>query len=80
MLVTDVGGLREIVPDGRCGYIVKPESEAITAALIDFFDNDRKEEFSAGVKQEKEKFSWDKMTAAIEEVYRKCLSQKPSSS
>ena len=78
MLVTDVGGLREIVADGKCGYVVKPESEAITAALIDYFDNSRKEQFTAGVKQEKEKFSWDKMTAAIEEVYRKCLSQTPS--
>ena len=80
MLVTDVGGLREIVADGKCGYVVKPESEAITAALIDYFDNNRKEEFTAGVKEEKDKFSWDKMTAAIEEVYRKCLSQTPSSS
>ena len=26
MLVTDVGGLREIVPAGKCGYVVKPES------------------------------------------------------
>ena len=25
MLVTDVGGLREIVPDGKCGYVVKPD-------------------------------------------------------
>lgn len=73
MLVTDVGGLREIVADGKCGYVVKPESEAITAALIDYFDNSRKEQFTAGVKQEKEKFSWDKMTKAILEVYQKCL-------
>lgn len=80
MLVTDVGGLREIVADGKCGYVVKPESEAITAALIDYFDNHRKEEFTAGVKEEKEKFSWDKMTTAIEEVYRNYLSQSYSSS
>lgn len=78
MLVTDVGGLREIVADGKCGYVVKPESEAITAALIDYFDNNRKEEFTAGVKQEKEKFSWDKMTAAIDEVYKNCLFSNPS--
>lgn len=72
MLVTDVGGLREIVADGKCGYVVKPESEAITAALIDYFDNSRKEQFTAGVKQEKEKFSWDKMTDSILEVYNRC--------
>jgi len=72
MLVTDVGGLREIVADGKCGYVVKPESGAITAALIDYFENSRKEQFTAGVKQEKEKFSWDKMTDSILEVYNRC--------
>jgi glycosyltransferase involved in cell wall biosynthesis len=70
MLVTDVGGLREIVPDGKCGYVVKPESQAISDAIIDFFDNNRKEKFTEGVRKEKEKFSWEKMTAAILEVYR----------
>jgi glycosyltransferase involved in cell wall biosynthesis len=69
MLVTDVGGLREIVPDGKCGYVVKPEPELITEAIIDFFDGKRKEKFTEGVRLEKEKFSWDKMTKAIIEVY-----------
>jgi len=72
MLVTDVGGLREIVPDGKCGYVVKPEPGFITEALIDFFDNNRKEMFTEGVKLEKEKFSWDKMTRAIIGVYQNC--------
>jgi D-inositol-3-phosphate glycosyltransferase len=69
MLVTDVGGLREIVPAGKCGYVVRPEPELIAEAIIDFFDNDRKDQFTEGVKQEKEKFLWDKMTGAIIEVY-----------
>jgi len=65
MLVTDVGGLSEIVTDGKCGYVVKPEPEYITDAIVDFFDNHRKEQFEKGVKDEKEKFSWEKMTGAI---------------
>jgi D-inositol-3-phosphate glycosyltransferase len=72
MLVTDVGGLREIVKDGKCGYVVKPEAGLVTAAIIDFFDNNRLQEFTEGVKKEKDKFSWDKMTAAIFDVYDKC--------
>jgi len=71
MLVTDVGGLREIVPDGICGYVVKPESAYIAEAIIDFFDNNRKGQFTEGVKKEKEKFSWDKITASIIEIYNK---------
>jgi len=77
MLVTDVGGLREIVQDRICGYVVKPKPELIAHAIIDFFDNNRKEKFTEGVKQEKEKFSWDKMTAAIIEVYDRSLSPTP---
>lgn len=73
MLVTDVGGLREIVPDGKCGYVVKPESIYIAEAIIDYFDNNRQALFTEGVKQEKEKFSWDKMTASIIEVFRYSL-------
>jgi glycosyltransferase involved in cell wall biosynthesis len=74
MLVTDVGGLREIVADGKCGYVVKPDAQEIAEAILDYFENNRKEMFSEGVKQEKGKFSWDKMTAAILEVYKRCLS------
>lgn len=68
MLVTDVGGLREIVPDGKCGYVVKPESDQIAEAIVDFFENNRKKEFTEGVRSEKQKFSWDRMTAAILEL------------
>lgn len=69
MLVTDVGGLREIVQDGKCGYVVKPEPSPIAEAIIDFYDNNRKMNFTEGVRQEKAKFSWDKMTGSIIEVY-----------
>jgi D-inositol-3-phosphate glycosyltransferase len=72
MLVTDVGGLREIVQDGKCGYVVKPEPGKIAESILDFFDNGRKELFTEGVRSEKEKFSWDKMTHSIFEVYDKC--------
>jgi len=77
MLVTDVGGLREIVPDGKCGYVVKPESKYIADAIVDYFDNKREAQFTEGVKLEKEKFAWDKMTGSIIEVYQKCLTPTP---
>jgi glycosyltransferase involved in cell wall biosynthesis len=74
MLVTDVGGLREIVQDGKCGYVVKPEPREIAESILDYFDNNRKVLFTEGVRQEKGKFSWDKMTASIIEVYKFTLS------
>jgi len=78
MLVTDVGGLSEIVTAGKCGYVVKPESGYITDAILDYFENSRKALFTAGVKQEKGKFSWDKMTGAIIDVYHNSIPPRPS--
>ena len=69
MLVTDVGGLREIVPDGKCGYVVKPDPVAIADALEDFFVNNRKENMVNAVKEEKAKFTWDKLTESIRKIY-----------
>ena len=74
MLVTDVGGLREIVPDKKCGYVVEPDPHSISSAILDFFINKRKEEFTANVMSEREKYSWAKMTASIKEVFIKCSS------
>lgn len=74
MLVTDVGGLREIVPDGKCGYVVNPEPESISSAVSDYFINKRREDFTKNVMAEREKYSWTKMTATIKEVYKKCFS------
>jgi D-inositol-3-phosphate glycosyltransferase len=69
MLVTDVGGLGEIVPDGKCGYVVKPDPQAIADAIEDFYINNRKESFIKGVKEEKAKFTWDKLSKAIMRIY-----------
>jgi D-inositol-3-phosphate glycosyltransferase len=69
MLVTDVGGLSEIVPHGRCGYVIKPDPASIADSIIDFFDNNRKDQFIDCVRKEKQKFTWDKLTEAIINVY-----------
>jgi len=68
MLVTDVGGLAEIVPHQKVGYIAKIDSEDVANCLNDFFENHREEEFSKNVATEKEKFGWDKMIEAIEKL------------
>lgn len=65
MLVTNVGGLPEIVPHLKAGYVVNPDSEEIKDALKDYFSNNRLEEFTTNVVVEKERFSWDKMTGSI---------------
>ena len=75
MLVTDVGGLSEIVRDGECGYVVNPEPDTIANALLDYFDNNRKPVFEEGVRKAKDEFAWDKMTAAILEALKDSLKE-----
>jgi glycosyltransferase involved in cell wall biosynthesis len=70
MLVTDVGGLSEIVPHGKCGYVVSPDPDAIADSIVDFLDYKRKVQFEKGVNEEKTKFTWDKLTASIEQIYK----------
>jgi D-inositol-3-phosphate glycosyltransferase len=70
MIVTDVGGLSEIVPDGKCGYVVKPEPFLIANAINDYFSNNRQEKFTQNVREEKAKFTWNKLTGSINLIYK----------
>ena len=63
MLVTRVGGLPEVVPDGKAGYCVEPSVKAIADALVEFSENPV--DFSQGLKSEKEKYSWKAMADAV---------------
>jgi glycosyltransferase involved in cell wall biosynthesis len=65
MLVTNVGGLAEIVPHGKVGYVVDVEPKQIADALVDFYQQQRAETFIENIKTEKLKYEWSKMTAAI---------------
>lgn len=71
MLVTNVGGLSEIIPDGKVGYVVEPESGKIADALVDFYRNDRVAEFEENMIEEKKRFSWSNMVQTFESVYHR---------
>ena len=73
MLVTNVGGLKEIVEHGKCGYVVEPDPGNIADAIIDYFDNNRENAFTQCVRKEKARFSWNKVTDAVTEVFYKCM-------
>lgn len=69
MIVSDVGGLSEIVPDGKVGYVVKPDPKPIAKAILDFYENKREAEFVDNVKEEKKRFSWEMMFQKIIDLY-----------
>ncbi len=58
MITTDVGGLSEMVPDGKVGFVVQPEPDEIANAIYIFYAENREAEFVKNVITEKERFSW----------------------
>ncbi len=69
MIVTDVGGLAEIVPDGVVGYVVKTSVESLTDAIRRFYTSGDAPRFVRNMAREKKRFSWEAMAAKIEELY-----------
>jgi D-inositol-3-phosphate glycosyltransferase len=58
MIVTNVGGLAELIPNNKVGYCVKPYTSEIRQAIIRFYSENKEYEFSKNVEQEKQRFSW----------------------
>ena len=68
MLVTDVGGLAEIVPDGKVGYVCQVNEDDVAKAIGHFAGMgkaQREERFQANIRQEKQKYAWSNMTKLI---------------
>lgn len=59
VIVSDVGGLAEIVPNGKTGYVIKPKSNEFANAIIKFFKEDKFYEFSNNIQTHKQLFSWE---------------------
>ena len=69
MVVTDVGGLAEIVPDGRVGYVCAPTAEGVAAAIDRMYEGDALDRFRRNCVGERRRFSWEEMCNRITELY-----------
>lgn len=66
VLATKVGGLPDVVFDGKTGYLVEPFSpDAIADAICDFIDNDKGGIFTKEISKERYKYSWEKMEEVV---------------
>jgi glycosyltransferase involved in cell wall biosynthesis len=71
VVVTAVGGLPEVVDDGRTGFVVPPKNtEALADAVVRFFEQNRGGEFSSAIHAEQDRFSWRRMVETIEDLMR----------
>ncbi len=68
MLVTNVGGLPEIVPNGKVGYVVEPNAQAVADAIVDFYKNHKEFVMRDNIKVEKKKYAWSAMLNKIAEI------------
>jgi glycosyltransferase involved in cell wall biosynthesis len=64
MIVTNVGGLPAFVPHGKVGLVCEPSVDSIAAAMQQYMQTGS-EQFLPNLREEKKKYGWDKMTAAV---------------
>ncbi len=66
MLVTNVGGLPEIVPHNLVGYVSEINPNSIANFIVEFYVHHREEVFIAHISKEKERFSWSAFVQGME--------------
>ena len=71
MIVTNVGGLAEIVPNEVCGYVVEPKAEEIAHAANKYFSENREPEMTENCKKEKKRFEWSSLVDSLENLAEK---------
>ena len=73
VIVTNVGGLSEIIPHNKCGYVVESKPTAIADAIVDYFTNKREASMSEAMKEEKKKYDWSIFSNNIVNLYEQIL-------
>lgn len=69
VITTDVGGLGEVVVNGRTGLVVPPENPAALAAAIDtYLSQNLKPLFTANIQASQAQFSWQAFIAQLESL------------
>ena len=66
VIVTNVGGLPEVVDDGVTGDIIEPfDDNALAEAIYRYFAEDRQEAYTQGIIEREYRFSWDRMAELL---------------
>ena len=68
MIITNVGGLSELVPHGEAGWVCEPMAESLAAAIVSMYVPKRLDHIRNSLKELKKQFSWPSMVKALEEV------------
>ena len=64
MIVTNVGSLPALVPDMQVGLVAQPDPASLAHVITRYFELGENY-FIPHLRREKEKYAWNRMTAAI---------------
>ena len=67
MVVTDVGGLPDMVPHGKVGLVTLPNPVNIAESILEFYQLGENH-FIPHIRAEKMKFSWDEFVKQIRQL------------
>ncbi len=73
MLVTNVGGLAEIVPHNKVGYVCDINTKDIADSIVEFYSEEKEEEFTKNTKEEKLRFTWSELVKGVDNLIKKQL-------
>ena len=65
MIVTNVGGLPDLVPHGKVGLVTAPDAKSMADSILRFYEIGE-EFFIPHLRTEKQKYSW---SAFVEKIY-----------
>ena len=72
VITTHVGGLSEVVIHGHTGFVIPPKNpDALTKAVLKFYNEHCEEEFAKNISEEKKQYSWDKFIERLETLFVK---------
>ncbi len=69
MIVTNVGGLPDLVPDNKVGLVAEPNAAAIAEKIVEYFEKGENY-FLPHLIEEKKKYTWQKLTDSIFEIIK----------
>ena len=73
MLVTNVGGLAEIVPHNKVGYVCDINTKDIADCIVEFYSEQKEKEFTKNTKEEKTRFTWSELVKGVDNLIKKQL-------
>ena len=69
VIATNVGGIGEVIEDGKTGFVVEKENpEKLAKAIIKFYNEGKEKEFTDNMKSLKEKYSWQNFVRGMFEL------------